>query len=249
MMALLGAVISFIILGILYRKMIRWGRPPAISKRQAVVPVVLGVFSLLISFAFVLLNWAVANGVGYDYEAAHVAVQSFVSAFLSAGLPEEFAKLLMILISIRIFRKRIGNVYEYILVGAAVGFGFTIFEEFLYGSDLISMILRLITVTGHMLFGICMARHLGMAKYDKETGKGAAAKEYILAFVVPVVLHTAYDALVMNKLKESGDENIQLVGVCIALAAVVFMFALQIIMLVKLKKNAGKLSALAFIPS
>ena len=62
-------------------------------------------------------------------------IRSVIAAFISAGLPEEITKFLMILLTLRIFRGRVRNVYEYILAGAAVGFGFTLLEEFLYGSS------------------------------------------------------------------------------------------------------------------
>lgn len=50
------------------------------------------------------------------------------------------------------FREKIKNVYEYVLIGAAVGFGFTLFEEFCYGFDQdITTLGRLFTVAAHMI--------------------------------------------------------------------------------------------------
>lgn len=98
-----------------------------------------------------------------------------------------------------------------------MGFGFTVFEEFLYGSDsMVSAIGRLVTITGHVIFGIIMGKHLGLARYFKTTGKGSAAVHYILAYIVPLVIHTLYDACLLNKLQESEDEDLAAIGIIIA---------------------------------
>ncbi len=76
--------------------------------------------------------------------------------------------------------------YKSILIGGAVGFGFTIVEEYVYTSGISTLILRVATVTVHMLLGFAMGRHLGLARYNKVTGKGSVWKEYLLAFLVPV---------------------------------------------------------------
>ena len=44
-------------------------------------------------------------------------MRSFYSAFFSAGLPEEAAKLIMIVITLVVFRSKVKNVYEYCLIG------------------------------------------------------------------------------------------------------------------------------------
>jgi RsiW-degrading membrane proteinase PrsW (M82 family) len=164
------------------------------------------------------------------------------AAFISAGLPEEITKFLMILLTLLIFRGRIRNVYEYILIGAAVGFGFTLLEEFFYGSDAgLTAIARLITVASHMVFGIIMARHLGLAKYNRIKGSGSVAGEYALSLLVPILLHTLYDAgTATNAFMNSGNEDEELIGIVIALAVTVALFILQIAALVRLKKNAEK---------
>ena len=95
----------------------------------------LGVISVPVSFLLFLLLGTLLLDIGYSKNEVPMVVSSVVGAFFGAGFPEEIAKLLMIVITILIFRSKIRNVYEYILIGAAVGFGFTIFEEFLYGSE------------------------------------------------------------------------------------------------------------------
>ena len=184
---------------------------------------------------------------GYSGNEVPMAVSSVVAAFFGAGFPEEIAKLVMMAITILIFRSRIRNVYEYILIGAGVGFGFTLLEEFLYGSEGAMAILRLIDIAAHMVFGIIMAKHLGIARYHKVTGKGPVIVEYIKAFVIPSLLHTALDACSgTNAFLASKNDAMVLIGMVTGIAAVIVMFAAQIVVLKKLKKNAEKYSGMVF---
>lgn len=241
-MPIIQLVISLIVLGFLYSRMIRRESPEPVSKLQAAVPVVLGAVSTVLSFLLFL-------GIGYLLDKAGVVtkqlpafIRSVVAAFISAGLPEEITKFLMILLTLLIFRGRIRNVYEYILIGAGVGFGFTLLEEFLYGSaEGVTAIVRLLTVASHMVFGIIMARHLGTAKTNKIKGSGSVTGEYVLALIVPILLHTLYDAgTATNAYMNSGKEEDELMGIVIALVVTVALFTLQIAVLVRLKKNTEK---------
>lgn len=90
---------------------------------------------------------------------SNLALRSLVSSFFSAGLPEEIGKLIFILICITIFKPK--NVYEYLLTGFGVGMGFTIFEEFLYGSNLVAVVVRLFILTFHAILGSIIASHIG----------------------------------------------------------------------------------------
>ena len=241
-MPIIQLVISLIVLGFLYSRMIRRESPEPVSKAQAAVPVVLGAVSTVLSFLLFL-------GIGYLLDKAGVVtkqlpafIRSVVAAFISAGLPEEITKFLMILLTLLIFRGRIRNVYEYILIGAGVGFGFTLLEEFLYGSaEGMTAIVRLLTVASHMVFGIIMARHLGTAKYNKIKGSGSVTGEYVLALIVPILLHTLYDAgTATNAYMNSGKEEDELIGIVIALVVTVALFIVQIAVPVRLKKNTEK---------
>ena len=235
-------LIALIVLGILYSRMIRREIPSTIAKTQAVVPVILGAGSVVLSFLLFLGIGFALDKAGFSTKQLPALPHSVTAAFISAGLPEEITKFLMILLALLIFRSRIRNVYEYILIGAAVGFGFTLLEEFFYGSDAgLTAIARLITVASHMVFGIIMARHLGMAKYNRIKGGGSAAGEYALALIVPILLHTLYDAgTATNAFMNSGNEDEELIGIVIALAVTVALFVLQIAVLVRLKKDTEK---------
>ncbi len=248
LLAFIYSVIVIIVLGFLYKKMIDREYPLKISRAQAITPVVLGILSLPLSFVIFLVIAFIGNKVfGLSLGAGPLLLASFTAALFSAALNEELAKLIFTLIVIVIFRKSIKNVYEYILIGGAVGFGFTIVEEYIYSSGILSLIVRAITITVHMMLGFAMGRHLGLARYNKVTGKGSVWKEYLLAYIVPVAVHTLYDTLAVNKLLTSEDDMTVTIGIAMALVALVFTFALQVFVFKRLKKNAGALIALSVL--
>ena len=240
MMALIHLALSVIILGILYKRMIDREVPTRITRKQSIVPVVLGILSLLLSFLFFMAIGSVLLKIGFSGMNLPLTLRSVISAFIQAGLPEELAKMLMILLALYLFRSEIRNVYEYILIGAAVGFGFTIFEEVLYSSGA-AAIIRLVNLPTHMVINMLMARHLGFAKFSRITGKGSAAKEYVLAIAIPVLIHTCYDACTSNnRFLNGADEEMLLTGIILGMLAAVGMFVLQTIILVKMKKDTEK---------
>ena len=246
-MAIIQLVLALVILGLLYSRMIKRESPEPISKPQAAIPVVLGVVSVPVSFLIFLGLGTLLMTTGYSKNEVPMVVSSVVGALFGAGFPEEIAKLAMMVITILIFRSRIKNVYEYILIGAGVGFGFTLLEEFLYGSEGVMAFFRLLDVAAHMVFGIIMAKHLGIARYNKVTGKGPIATEYIKAFFIPVLIHTALDACSgTNAFLASESDAMVLIGMVSGIAAVIAMFAVQIVVLRRVKMNAEKYSGMLF---
>lgn len=242
-MAIIQLLLSIIILSILYNRMIK-REEPSISKVQAVVPVLLGIVSLVfsviltlcIAFIFLKLGW---NKNNID----NLVLRSIVSSFLTAGLPEEIGKLIFIMICIKIFKPK--NVYEYLLAGFGVGMGFTIFEEFLYGSNLIALATRLLIITFHAVLGSIMASHIGKAKYYRVQNieNKNVPLEYVKALLIPILIHTIYDA---SNVKNAGLEDgvpdaVQGMAVLIALLIMLIAFILQIMVLLKIKKETNRL--------
>ena len=246
-MAIIQLVLSAAICGFLYVRMIRREVPEQIGRAQAIAPVGLGVASLFLSFLF-FLGFAYAfMKVGAKPKEMAPLPGSALEAFLLAGLPEELAKLLMILLALQVFRSKIRNVYEIILVGAGVGLGFTLFEEFAYGGDGANL-LRLFVLPAHMVFGILMARHLALARYDKLMHQGSLTKEILLAIAIPILIHTLYDATnASNIFLDSGDEDQEFIGILIGIIGVIVMFVFQILVIVRLKKNTGKYCAMRLL--
>jgi len=246
-MAIIQLVLSALICGILYVRMIRREVPERIGKAQAIVPVALGIVALILSFLFFIGLSVVISKTGFRASELSPVPGSVIGAFFLAGLPEELAKLLMILLTLRIFRPKIRNAYEVILAGAGVGLGFTLFEEFVYGGDGANF-LRLLCLPAHLVFGIIMARHLAQSRYDRMRNQGSSAKELLLAVGVPILIHTLYDATnATNKFLNSEDDQMLLIGLVIAFIGLVMMFVLQILVLVRLKKDTEKYCAMRLI--
>lgn len=243
MIAIVQFIVTIVILTILYKNMIK-RENPSIEKAQAVVPVVLGIVSLIVSvlltlcLAFVLMKLAWNRN-----NISNLAFRSLASSFLSAGLPEEIGKCIFILICITIFKPK--NVYEYLLTGFGVGMGFTIFEEFLYGSNLVAVVVRMIILTFHAVLGSIMASHIGMAKYYKMhnvKNKNITAI-YVKALLIPIIIHTIYDATNIKNagLEEGVSDVAQAFAVIVALVTLLIAFILQIMVHIKIKNETNKL--------
>ena len=245
-MAIIQFLISTVVLAILYVRMIK-RETPSIGKAQAIVPIVFGAVSLLVSVFITLGFGIVLLKLGYNKNNIdNLAIRSLISSFFSAGLSEEISKFLFIILSIKIFKPK--NVYEYLLTGFGVGMGFTMFEEFLYGSNLVVLILRMFIITFHAVLGSIMASYIGKAKYYKQNNieNKNAAFEYIKSLLIPILIHTIYDA---TNIKNAGLEdgvplNIQEIAIYIALITIVVAFIVQIIVHIRIKKDAEKLCSM-----
>ncbi len=256
MASVISLVLSSIILGILYKNMIAWEGDCRISRGQALLPVLLGLLSVPLSFVFFLaigLGFKAVTGFAPSDGPAFLA--SFNHALFSAALNEELAKLIITLIVLCIFRKKWRNVYEYMLAAGAVGFGFTIIEDFVYSAGFAGLLMRLPNITVHMMLGLAMGRHLGLARYNKATGSGSVVKEYLLAYFVPVFWHTVFDFFAANMLIHAGDnvevmtaeiERTTHIGAAMVVAIVIPIFIFQIYIFRRLKRNAANLAELSF---
>ena len=256
MVSIISFVVCLIILGILYRNMIAWEGEYRISRGQAVLPVILGLLSVPLSFVFFLiigLGFKAVTGFAPTDGPALLAI--FNHALFSAALNEELAKLIITLIVLCIFRKKWRNVYEYMLVASAVGFGFNLIEDFVYSAGLTGFLMRLPNITAHMMLGLAMGRHLGLARYNRETGRGSVVKEYLLAYLVPVLCHAVFDFFAANMLIHAGDnvetvtpkiERTTYIGAAMVLVMVIPVFIFQIYIFRRLKRNAADLAALSF---
>lgn len=256
MISIISLVLGLIILGILYKNMIAWEGDIRISRGQALLPVLLGLFSVPLSFVFFLIIGLAFKAVtGFTPTEGPLLLASFNHALFSAALNEELAKLIITLIVLGIYRKKMRNVYEYMLAAGAVGFGFSLIEDFVYSAGLPGLLMRLPNITVHMMLGLAMGRHLGLARYNKVTGKGSVVKEYLLAYFVPVFWHTFDDFFAANQLIHVGDdvetmtaemERTTNIGAGMVVAIAIPIFVFQIYLFRRLKRNATNLAALSF---
>lgn len=229
--------------------MIQRETPERIGALQALLPLGLGIASVFIAgFATIFLAKAAGDTVKTLAENTSFG-GSLLRAFLMAGFPEEATKLLMILLVPVILRSRVKNVYEYVLIGAAVGFGFAVAEEFYYGdigadesaADYVSLVGRMISVPAHMSFNMLMGEFLGRAKFSGRTGKGSPALNCVLAILIPMGVHTLYDACtVFNGKLMTGE----MIGALMALAGYVGLIIYEIVVLVRFRKKTETLCAM-----
>jgi RsiW-degrading membrane proteinase PrsW (M82 family) len=250
-MEIIQLILAAIILVTIYKRMLKWGSAGDLSKKQKYAPIGLGILSVIISFLFVAgIALFSVKVLGFHLgEIENQSLRAAVKAFTMAGLTEEIAKLLMIILSIKLFSPK--RVYEYTLIGAAVGIGFTIHEELLYGGS-IAGLLRFITVAMHMVLGIIMGQNLGIGKYNIANGLSHKAA-YLKAVLIPMIIHTLFDACtifnpVANMAEElEADDFIALVWLSIGILAIISAAIYQFVVLKKTKKEAEKQSGMLVV--
>ncbi len=242
-MSIVSLVITLAYLGILYWRMVKREIPQPVDWLQALLPIAIGLLShpLTIPFSMSYLKALAADPNAVKLSQMNL-IQSLERALILAGGLEEIAKLIMIIVTLLIlpfFHKKVKNVYEYILIGACVGIGFALIEEFTYGGDnatIVSTIGRMISVPAHMTFSMVMAEFLGRAKFSRLNGKGSAVLNYVLALLVPIVVHTLYDACTaFNPSLMRGEMR----GMITALIGYECLLVYELIVLVRFKMKTA----------
>ena len=249
-MTIVYVLFVILYLAFIYYRMIKREIPKPIGWVMALVPIAFGMATFDIS-GFTGIKLYLGNATMQEVAAKLPAVLgSLLGAFLGAGLPEEIYKGAVLIIAILIFKPK--KVYEYCLMGAAVGFGFTIMEEFAYMNtpSLTTVAMRALHLPAHMTLNMLMGEFFGRAKYNRLNGKGSQVSKYILAFLSPALLHTTFDAFASNNrliLNSIGNEQVG-AGFWIgsALMAITFVgFAVFIYMMIfRLKKKTAEFCAM-----
>ena len=237
-MEIIQLIIASIILGILYKKMLNWGTSEKIAKKQAFILIIFGVIATFLTLFFALgIGYSISK-MGYTLvDIQNLTIRAFASALLLAGLTEEVSTLLMILLAIKLFHPQ--NVYEYSLIGAGIGMGFTLHEELLYGGSIVGFS-RFLTLTFHMVLGVVMGKYIGMGIYNKNKGM-AYMHKYVIALIAPITIHTIYDAFTVHNpavTVEGLNDEVIVVWVVAALVCITGATVSQFIFFKKLKKQA-----------
>ena len=242
----IAGLITTGILGVLYMRMIKREKSGQIGIPQALFPIILGIVSEIVSSRLVMFVMISLGQEGSaKFNELPVVARQFLSPFLFAAFPEELFKLIMIIITLCVFRKKVKNVYEYILIGAAVGIGFSIAEDYSYASELASVFIRLPMLPGHMAMDMLMGEFLGIAMYNKKNNAGPVAKFNIFALVVPVIIHTLYDAgstanFMVFEGSADGNNMMVTIGSVYALVVIVGFIVFSFRMIIRFKKNGDK---------
>lgn len=233
-MGLIVSLISTILCAVVYVRMYRRDLPEPIGKKKAALPAVLGFFAPILSTmaAGLFSIGAVALMGGSIQDSIHsLILRSLLGSFIIAGFTEELVKFLLFLLTVKIAKPK--NVYEYGMLCAGIGFGFTALEILLYGSgNAVVALSRIPTFALHMVFGLIMGVQLGLARYSRLKGEGSR-KHICLALLLPVLLHTVYDAATFSNAGIRADDDTTMkvaivIGLVVILVSVVFQFALLI---------------------
>ena len=244
MIGYLSCIVAFVLCIFVYLKMVKRDESASLGKKS-IIPVVLGLFTpfaalmLLIFGRIAILSIA---GKSFSITVPSLMAKSLLKAFLGAGFTEEFVKLLFALVAVLIVRPK--NVYTYSLMFVGVGFGFTALEEFVYGGG--NSLLSLARIPGfalHMVFGIIMGTHLGLARYNRKTGNGGSAMHICAGLILPVLWHTVYDAATVDNAGLALENE---AAIIIALVVEIASIVLQFVMLSRFKKQSNELCQKVF---
>lgn len=157
---------------------------------------VAGTFTVPIVFLFsdyasIATNWSLTGDFFND----------FFYAVIMIGIPEEFAKVIPLLILVA-WRKSLKEPIDYLIYGAAGALGFAFVENLLYFEHISSGIIHgraYLSVIGHMTDTSLVAYGFVIARYQL---KNAKALWYVLpsSFFTACVVHGIYDFLLFQEL-------------------------------------------------
>ena len=189
---LIAAVLpAFVLIYYIYRKD-KYQREPVRQLLKAFGYGILSVFVVLWVFGPAISMVTIAEPT--------TAVAAFWNAFLTAGLPEEVAKLFCLWLFLR------KNPYfdEYIdgiVYAVCVGMGFAAFENIGYlFSNVeawreIGLLRAVLSIPGHFFFAVTMGYFYSKAVFGDPNLR---TLNFVLALLVPVLLHGLFDALLMT---------------------------------------------------
>ena len=128
---------------------------------------------------------------------------ALLEAFVGAAIPEEAAKLLMLWLLLR-FNPDFDERFDGIVYAVCVGMGFAAAENvaYLIAHQVwvpVAITRAIFAVPGHFLFAVAMGYFYAKLYFDDADLKTALA-----VYIVPVLLHGTYDALLMTANAEPG---------------------------------------------
>lgn len=245
--SVIASLLALVICGFLYLRMIKREVPEPVGRFQAILPVILGGICVPVSGASGIGLLYALKCIGVTGDAMQALPAAFYTAFFMAGGVEELFKFIAIIITVAVLKNRVSNVYEYILLGAAVGMGFTVAEDFTFGDSLIVLLIRTPLMFTHMTLNMIMGELIGRAKYNKQKGEGRTALYLALGLIIPMALHTLYDAGTIFNYPVIKDGDFVAGGI-LGGAAILTNIVILIRVLVRARKNAEKFAALSVLP-
>jgi len=143
----------------------------------------------------IALDILIVTGIQYLAGDSAITKTVFFSAFLEAGIPEEFSKFLIFMLFI--WRdKNFDEYFDGIVYATFIGLGFACVENieyvFMFGFGT-GVVRALLSVPGHFLFGVVMGYFLSMAKFHPEKRSTYLISGLLLAMIA----HGLFDWLLM----------------------------------------------------
>lgn len=175
-----------------------------------------GMASILLTFV-ILIPLEAIFGSGSDGDEYASVIDAFWSAFVSAAIPEELAKLIMLWLLLRrnpFFDEK----FDGIVYAVCVGMGFAGVENVMYliegledGSWVATGIARaLFSVPGHFLFAVLMGYYYSCYHFGIDGRRRTRA----MILVAPILAHGIYDGILFSL---QVDEGIAAVGMILFL--------------------------------
>ena len=166
-------------------------------RKELIIAFVLGILSVPLALIFVKLFYSL----GLVPNHVRTALDSLKDNFWGAAIPEELAKLLMLLLFFK-WRGRQDELMDGIVYAVCVGLGFATLENLLYifgfsisypsaATETMALITTrgILSVPGHFMDAILMGFFFSFYLFVRK-------KKYLclaLAFIVPVLAHGLYD--------------------------------------------------------
>ena len=152
-----------------------------------------------VSVAFSLLISLPLMGIGLVPGEPVTVWDNIRLAVFGAGIPEELAKFAMLWLFLR--RCRYFDEYvDGIVYAACVGLGFAAVENIMYliqnfqAWAYVGAMRALFSVPGHFFFAVVMGYYVSKVAFDDPSQR---ARNIFLAIALPMLLHSAFDALLM----------------------------------------------------
>lgn len=147
---------------------------------------------------------------------------TFILVFLEIGLIEEAIKWFVIRV-VGYDSPEFDQIYDIVVYSVFVALGFAFFENIFYvidGGIKLGILRGLLSVPAHAAYGVFMGYFLGKAKLSKK--RGHTFLFIVLSIMVPALLHTTYDYILMF----NSDTAFYIL---IGYMAILYMVAFQII--------------------
>jgi RsiW-degrading membrane proteinase PrsW (M82 family) len=201
----------------------------------------LGVFTVLPVLFVALPTVAVMRQVGDPI------MRGGMEAFLSAALPEELFKFLVVTLYCARHRE-FDEPMDGIVYGAVASLGFATLENVLYvaqGGLSVAIMRGLSAVPAHAFMGALMGYFVGQWRFGPLELRG---RNLLYAYLVPVLVHALYDAPLLALRNAGGEHAPMLLKLSILFSIAVLIVAWRIVVGLVTRLRSDQLAALALGP-